>query len=203
MFADDRDCEHFSRLVGEYKARCGARVYHWAWMGNHYHMLVEVAHENLRRFAGGIQQKYARYHHGRHGTRGVFWQGRFGSKPVEVGDYLAVCGRYIERNPVRAGLVKQAWEYRWSSARHYVRGEEDGLTDTNVFLGRMTVQDRRRYEGMLARGEDEALMQAAKQKRVIGRGDYAQRLSKRQGREGWKRGRPVRATSPARVPISR
>lgn len=141
---DDQDYEYFSRLVREYKERWGAKVYHWAWMGNHYHLLVEVAPENLRRLAGGIQQKYGRYHHGRHGTLGAFWQWRFGSKPVEE-EYLVSCGRYIERNAVRAGLVARAWTYRWSSARHYVAGKSDGPTDTNAYLEKMTAEDRRRY----------------------------------------------------------
>jgi REP element-mobilizing transposase RayT len=44
VFADDQDREYFSRLVGEYKEACGAKVYHWVWMGNHYHMLVEVVY---------------------------------------------------------------------------------------------------------------------------------------------------------------
>ena len=48
IFDDEDDCGTFSRLVCEYKALCAAAVYHWAWMGTHYHMLVEVVYENLR-----------------------------------------------------------------------------------------------------------------------------------------------------------
>jgi len=189
VFEDEQDYEQFGKFVREYKERLGAKVYPWAWMGNHYHLLVEVAHEHLRGFAGGIQQKYARYHHGRHGTRGVFWQGRFGSKPVEVGEYLVSCGRYIERNPVRAGLVEKAWAYRWSSARHYVEGVEDGLTDTNVYLGKMTEGDRQRYAEVLSSGEDEGLIRATEGKRATGGEAYARRLGKSKGHYGWKTGR--------------
>ena len=59
LFADDEDREYFSRLVREYKELCGAKVYHWVWMGNHYHMQVEVVYENLRAFAGGVQQAWS------------------------------------------------------------------------------------------------------------------------------------------------
>jgi len=48
--------EYFGRLVAEYREECGASVYHWVWMENHYHMVFEVVHENLRGFVGGIQQ---------------------------------------------------------------------------------------------------------------------------------------------------
>ena len=135
IFGGEADCEAFKELVKEYKARTGAKVYHWALMGNHYHMVVEVAHAKLREWAGGFQQKYAWHHHQRHGTSGAFWQDRFKSKPVEIGGYLVSVGRYVERNPVRAGLVVEAWGYRWSSAGHYVAGVEDGLTDHNPYLG--------------------------------------------------------------------
>jgi len=73
---------------------------------------VEGVYENLRGFVGGVQQSYAQYYHARHGTSGVFWHGRFKSKPFEIGLYLGSCGRYIERNPVRAGMAAMAWEYR-------------------------------------------------------------------------------------------
>lgn len=68
-------------------------------------MLAEVVFENLRPFVGGIQQSYVQYHHKRHKSSGVFWQGRFKSKLVEIGEYLIRCGRYIKCNPVRAGIV--------------------------------------------------------------------------------------------------
>jgi REP element-mobilizing transposase RayT len=62
IFNDDADREYFGQLVGEYKALCGAKVYHWVWMRNHWHMLAEVVYENLRGFVGGVQQAYAQYH---------------------------------------------------------------------------------------------------------------------------------------------
>jgi hypothetical protein len=85
VFGDGQDRVCFSRLVGEYKELCGAKVYHWVWMGTHYHMVVEVVYENLRGFVGGLQQAYAQYHHARHNGSAVFWQGRFKSRPVEIG----------------------------------------------------------------------------------------------------------------------
>jgi putative transposase len=191
MFVDERDFEEFKQLVKEYRDLCGAKVYHWAWMGNHYHMVAEVVFENLRPMMGGIQQVYARYHHLRHGSSGVFWQGRFKSKPVEIGGYLVSCGRYIERNPVRAGMTARAWEYRWSSAAHYVNGAEDGLTDTNRYLGLMGPQERRMYGEALMSGVDDALMQKLRRARVIGDAGFAANLHVEKGRHRRKRGHPA------------
>jgi len=192
MFEDEQDFAEFTQLVREYKELCGAKVYHWVCMGNHYHLVVEVVFANLRAMMGGIQQVYARYHHLRHGSSGVFWQGRFKSKPVEIGGYLVSCGRYIEWNPVRAGKTEKAWEYRWSSAAHYVNGAEDGLTDTNRYLGPMGPQERRMYGEALMSGVDEALMQKVRRARVIGDAGFAANLRVERGRYRRKRGRPVK-----------
>ena len=190
---DDADREYFTRLVREYKATCGAKVYHWALMGNHYHLQVEVVYENLRAFVGGVQQAYAQYHHARHGTSGVFWQGRFKSKPVEIGLYLGCCGRYIERNPVRAGLSALAWEYRWSSAAAYTKQAVDGVTDLNPYLGELTEQARSLYRDALMSGVDEKMVRTFEGKRAIGRAEFTATLKMERGRYRVKRGRPVRS----------
>ena len=192
IFADDRDHEYFLQLVERYKAACRARVYHWVLMGNHYHLLAEVAHENLRAFAGGIQQAYAQYHHARHGSSGVFWQGRYKSKPVELGPYLVSCGRYVERNPVRAGLVPVAWDYPWSSAAAYVKSKADGLTDMNPHVGAFGEKDRRAYGQVLMSGRDEEVVRAMEGSRAVGRPKFTARLKKDRGRYRLKPG-PVTA----------
>lgn len=193
IYVDDIDREYFVRLVSDYKRLCGAKVYHWVLMGNHYHMLVEVVHENLRGFAGGIQQAYAQYHHARHRGSGVFWQGRFKSKPVQLGPYVVSCGRYIERNSVRADLTEVAWEYRWSSAAAYVRAAEDGLTDRNPYVGAFTEQDRRVYGEELMTGADEKVVKELEGMRAMGTSEFASTLKMERGRYRLKRGKPVKA----------
>ena len=203
VFSDDADREYFSKLVSEYKEICGSRVYHWVWMGNHYHMVVEVVYENLRGFVGGIQQAYAQYHHARHKGTGVFWQGRFKSKPVEIGPYLVHCGRYLERNAVRAGLCATAWEYRWSSAAAYVKNVADGLTDENPYLGSFTKKDRRTYAEALMSGVDERVVRQMEGERGIGTREFAATLKMERGRYRVKRGRPWRrARITAEAPIA-
>jgi putative transposase len=193
IFRDDRDREHFSKVVLRYKTECKAKVYHWAWMGTHYHMLVEVPFEHLRAFAGGIQQAYAYYHHARHGTSGTFWQGRFRSEPVEIGDYLTRCGRYIERNPVRGGVIDVAWKYPWSSAAFYVEGVTDGLTDANTHVAAegMTPRDRDLYGSALISTDDDEWMHQQRQGRVIGGKGFGARVKTQGGRHRKKHGRPA------------
>jgi putative transposase len=160
-------------------------------------MVVEVVYENLRGFVGGIQQAYAQYHHARYNGAGVFWQGRFKSRPVEIGPYLVSCGRYIERNAVRAGLTAVAWEYRWSSASAYVRKVTDEVTDTNPYLGEFSDQDRLAYGEALMSVVDETVVRSVEGERVLGSREFAATLKMERGRYRVKRGKPAR-----RVPIT-
>lgn len=190
IFEDDTDRWFFLKKAAEFKSRFKVKIYHWALMTNHYHMLIEVAYANLRPFTGGLQQAYAQYHHLRHQSSGVFWQGRFKSKPVEIGDYLVKCGRYIERNPTRAGIEEVPWNYPWSSARFYVERTSDGLTDENHYLGVMTQQDRQAYGEILMSGTEDDWVQSRQSGRVFGSEDFASRIRNERGRPRLKRGRP-------------
>jgi putative transposase len=198
LFAGEVDREKFLSLIRDYKAICGAKVYHWALMGNHYHMLIEVVYENLRGFVGGIQQCYAQYHHSTYREVGVFWGSRYQSKAVEIGEYLGMCARYIERNPVRAGLVTEPWSYRWSSAAHYVYSRSDGVTDTNVHFGEMSSRDRKVYAQTLMSDLYDDLMKRNETSPVIGSLAFSARIKLSGGRQRRKRGRPVEC---ANIPI--
>jgi hypothetical protein len=98
-------------------------------MPNHYHLLIRLTFPMLRPFAAVIQQSYAQYHHRRHGTCGVLWQGRHQTRAVEEDLCLTRCGRYIERNPVRAGLAEFAWDWPHSSAGFYVLGRRSPVLE--------------------------------------------------------------------------
>jgi len=190
IFVDDDDRRRFTERVVEYVALADAKIYHWVWMDNHYHALVEVANANLRTFAGRLQQSYAQDYHARHGTSGVFWQGRFKSKPVEIGEYLVRCGRYIERNPVRAGIVDKAEDYPWSSARFYVTGKADSVTTANPYMGADKAYfSRSEYGQILASGTDDEWMAERHSARVLGSMEFAGTLKREDGRFRRKKGR--------------
>ena len=196
ILTDETDKKWFSEAVAEYKEICGARVYHWVWMDTHYHMLAEVVYENLRAFVGGIQQVYAQYHHRRHRGSGVFWEGRFQSKPVEIGEYLVRCGRYIERNPVRACLAAKAWQYEWSSACFYVHGKEDHLTDLNEYIWsteKPSSTGRAEYAEALSQTADDERMRKQMLRSAIGSDNFLHQLKLEGGRHRRKRGKPARS----------
>jgi REP-associated tyrosine transposase len=129
-----------------------ARLSIWAYclMENHVHC-VGVPHlpTSLSKTFAEVHKHYSYMINKRHGWRGYLWQGRFLSYPMDE-FYRYRCIRYVELNPVRAGLVRNAAEYPWSSARAHVLGE------TNLLLGRnplgMTGAEWERY---LAEGNRE------------------------------------------------
>jgi len=129
IFQESGDFEHFKGLLCEYSDRFDAQVYHWAIMPTHYHLVFEFEDpEIISKFMAGLHRAYSHYYHKQYNAVGYLWQGRFKLQPIQKELYLKNCGRYVERNPVRAGIVAKACEYAHSSARFYCLGQEDSIT---------------------------------------------------------------------------
>ncbi len=129
IFKRQQDYLYFIKLLESYVSRFGLKIYHWAIMPNHYHLLLELADpELISKIMAGLSKAYSCYHHKVYSIAGFLWQGRFKLQPVQKEKYLIACGRYIERNPVKAGIVTEAHEYPYSSAKFYTLGEIDGIT---------------------------------------------------------------------------
>lgn len=147
LFGADRDYRTFLDLVREAKKRFPADIFHYCVMPNHFHFLLRISRGlDLPRWMHRIQLGYARYFMKLHGFVGHVFQQRFRSPRIAEESYYLQCGRYIERNPVKAGLVKEAADYRYSSARFYVRGETDELVTPNVYYEEMGETDAARKE---------------------------------------------------------
>ena len=137
IFHIEEDFRHFMWLIRKYTEAFHLSVYHWVIMSTHFHLLLQIKEPaEISRFMAGISHAYTRYHHKVYSTRGFLWQGRFKLQPVQKEQYLMACGRYIERNPVRAGIVNEAVEYPWSSARFYCAGLDDGSTSKDPTYAR-------------------------------------------------------------------
>jgi putative transposase len=103
-------------------------------MPNHIHLIAVPQNlEGLPRAIGEAHRRYTRYINFRENWRGHLWQGRFASFPLDE-SYLLATARYIEMNPVAAGLAKQPADYRWSSARAHLSGEDDQLVKVGPLL---------------------------------------------------------------------
>ncbi len=107
----------------------------WAYclMPNHVHLIaVPQSADGLRRAIGEAHRRYTRMVNFREGWQGHLWQGRFASFVLDE-TYLLMAARYVELNPVRAGLVNTPRQYRWSSAAAHLRGKDDALVRCRSF----------------------------------------------------------------------
>lgn len=116
IFHEPSDYRGFHALARKAKSRTTLRVLAWCLMPNHFHFVVwPAADDDLSRFTHWLMTTHVRRHHLRHGTDGRVWQGRFKAFPIETDGHLLTVMRYVERNPLRAGLVEAAEDWRWSS----------------------------------------------------------------------------------------
>jgi putative transposase len=132
-----------------------------------------------------LGRRYVRYFNERHGRTGTLWEGRYRSTLIDSERYFLQCSRYIEMNPVRAGLVPSPGDYCWSSFRNNAEGRPDPLVHEHpvyLALGR-TVSARRDAYGALfstplASSELDAIRRATNQGRSLGFDDRRARLKR-------------------------
>jgi putative transposase len=117
VFFCDADRQKYLALLIEQCEVSGLQVWAYCLMSNHVHLVVVPPSADALGLAmRRLNSRYATYANRRQGVSGHFWQGRFYSTPLDA-SHLWSAVRYVERNPVRAGLVPVAWDYPWSSAR--------------------------------------------------------------------------------------
>jgi putative transposase len=153
-FIEDDDFALYLWVLRDASVRAGCAVHSYALMTNHVHLLLTSADSNgpalLMRALG---QRYVRYFNDRYRRTGTLWEGRFRSTIVDTDSYFLACSRYIERNPVRAGIVDDPGAYQWSSYRRNAFGENDGVvTPHPLYTSLGADSDTRRivYRGLFA-----------------------------------------------------
>lgn len=123
VFHHDADHQRYLQLLSTYAKEHELKIFHFALMPNHVHLVLEVARgEALSKAMLGLNLSYALHFSRRYRYTGHVWQGRFKSLAIDRESYLLECGRYVELNPVRAGLVQDPARYPWSSYRVYAEG---------------------------------------------------------------------------------
>jgi len=133
-FFCDSDYSDYIALMADWCDRVGVEVWAYCLMPNHVHLIaVPSSPEVLARAIGEAHRCYSRRVNARNEWRGHLWQDRFSSYVMDE-PYLLAAVRYVEMNPVRAGLAGAPWQYRWSSARAHVAGADDPLVRVRPLL---------------------------------------------------------------------
>jgi putative transposase len=124
IFEDEADYESFEKVLKESMERTETRLLAYCLMPNHWHLVVWPRDDGeLSRFVGWLTLTHTqRWHAHRHSIgRGHLYQGRFKSFPIQEDDHLYSAGRYVERNALRAKLVRRAEQWRWCSLWRWLR----------------------------------------------------------------------------------
>jgi putative transposase len=172
IFLDDFDRERFMLLLGKIARMFGWRCAAYCLMDNHVHLVIHVPAFTVSRGMQLLNGRYAQLFNMRHGYVGHLFQGRFSASRVDDEGYSLQVGRYVVLNPVRAGMVEQAVEWRWSSHRAMLGKETPPpFLDVEWTLGqfaRRLDDAREAYARFIAAGEQaikEARLEEARLKR--------------------------------------
>lgn len=151
-FSCARDRAAYLDSLRECATRAECAMHAYALMGNHVHLLL-----TSRRAAGparlmpAIAARYASYLSGEYGHEDSVWEEPYDASPVHARRHLLACMRYIEENPVRAGLAPSPGAWPWSSYRRNALGEDDALVTAHPHycsLGRSPEARRTAYAAL-------------------------------------------------------
>ena len=186
-FIDENDYRVFRALLQLTRRKAGCAIHAYVLMRNHVHLLVTPATKHSpARLMQGLGRWYVRYFNERHGRTGTLWEGRYRSTLIDSERYFLACSRYIELNPVRAGVVADTADFAWSSFRGNALGACDYLLtphETYRALGATSAARQAAYRALFdqplgARMVD-AFRIAAKRGTALGSALWAQRLEAR------------------------
>lgn len=153
-FVLEEDMRAYLHWLEKYARQFEVAVHAWVLMSNHVHLLCTPRFPDaLSRMMQAIGRVYVRYFNERHQRTGTLWEGRYKSCLVDSETYLLQLYRYIELNPVRAGMVTQPGEYAWSSYRCNALGKQSELNTPHeryLALGRSRAERLENYRGLFA-----------------------------------------------------
>ena len=145
IFHDDEDYRRYLDLLDRVKKNCGFKLYGYCLMENHVHLLIQEFQDELSLVMKRVGIGYAWWYNWKYNRTGHVFQDRFKSECVEDDTYLLTVTRYIQQNPVKAGMVTRPDLHRWNSCRIYY-GESEypkGLTDCTFVLGLFSNQSEK------------------------------------------------------------
>jgi putative transposase len=146
IFADDGDFAFFRDCLLDASHCEGLVIHAYVFMTNHVHLLATPASEtSAGRTLQSVGRRYVQYFNHRYSRTGTLWEGRYKSTVIDADSYLLTCSRYIELNPVRAGMAAHPRDYPWSSYRAHAEGVDDDLvSDHPLYLRLGTDAEARR-----------------------------------------------------------
>ncbi len=204
-FAAEEDYQAYLEWLRDGAERYGCAVHAYVLMTNHVHLLVTPQdREGVSRLMQSVGRRYVQYFNHHYGRTGTLWEGRHKASLVDAERYLLTLYRYIELNPVRAGMVRVAKDYRWSSYRCNALGRHNPVITPHALFLALHRNEAKRHQTY--RALFQVHMDPEEQSRIhrlsemgmpVGNGRFQARIEELTGfRLGQvKRGRPRKQTA--------
>jgi putative transposase len=208
-FVEDSERLLYLSLLKEAARMHGCGVHAFVLMTNHVHMLASAGDEKaISRMMKRIGESYVRIFNKRHDRTGTLWEGRFRASIVDSRAYFLTCQRYIECNPVRAGMVSAPGDYPWSSFRHNALGQSSDLLTPHaayLALGETSMQRQERYRALFAVPESTAdldrIRECVNAGLALGDANFIRRVEETTGRRASRKpgGRPPQSSAQSHI----
>ena len=198
VFIADEDYQYYLNNLWEWKQQLEIKLYGWCLMTNHIHLIVEPTNEpmDLSLLMKRINGRQAAYTNRLEGRSGALWEGRYKASPIQADAYLLSCLRYVELNPVRAGMVKMPEAYPWSSYRERMQKCESATLDFDPCYQALATNKQgrnKRYAEFVRQGipraEKQLIQEAWQRNQLTGDQRFVNEIEQRIGVRVEKRGR--------------
>lgn len=206
IFHKDGDYRAFIDLMHAARNQYPVKIFAWCLMPNHFHLLVQPEQaECLNKFMQWLMTSHVRRYHQHYHTSGHVWQGRYKSFAIQNNEHLVTVCRYIEANPVRAGLSPSAAQWIWSSHTARIAACEE-IMQPDLLPITLPTDWGAYVDTPLTDTEIEKLRNSVNRQTPYGKEDWRDELCARMGLEstvrprGWQKGRK-RETNKQPVPL--
>ncbi len=151
IFETAKDSGQFLAWLAETAEAYGLSVHAYVLMTNHFHLLATLqSKDSLARCMQSLGIRYTRYFNAVNARSGTLYEGRYRSCVIDRNEHFLGCSRYIEMNPVRAGMAASPDVYRWSSYKANAAGRADALVTPHDTYLRLGTDDETRRAGYRA-----------------------------------------------------
>lgn len=203
-FFAEEDYRIYLDWLSQFADKSGCQIHAYVLMTNHVHLLLSADRpEAPGALMKALGQRYVQYVNRTYRRSGTLWEGRFRSCLTQEDTYLLACQRYIELNPVRAGMAEHPAEYRWSSYRGNAQGEPDALLKPHLLYHALgsdktsrTAAYRELFRYQLEPGLVDEIRRATNGNYALGSAAFSEQISEALGR----RVTPGKSGRPGRVP---
>lgn len=189
-FASDDDYHLYLECLKDAAATHGLAIHAYVLMTNHVHLLASPESEtSLPKTLQSVGRRYVQYFNHTHGRTGTLWEGRYKATLIDTEPYLFTCMRYIEMNPVRAGMVDHPGDYPWSSYRANAQGDASELLTPHSLYRRLgkTVTERQAayrqlFRAQLSKADVGAIREATNKAWALGNDRFRAKIETLSGR---------------------